>query len=413
MTTKVRVLLMAGIVLGTIWLSGCGTYKCGITFGASTCSGTTTTTATPSAFAFAVDQGGTIDGYTLSASTSTFAATSPYTAPTISTNTGGVGVVVAQGKYLYAVIEDTQQIYGYTIGSSGSLTALANFPVSVPIAGIPSVTYNQYAVITNPAGTLLFISDAADEAIFVYQISSSGQLQAVTNSPFTGLTIEPQNMAMDGQGRFLYVADDSIDHNDYFVEVYSVSSSGAISQISGNPFSMQSCCWEMFGDGTGKYLVGISGNTLSVSGIDDKNIYVYNIDQTTGALSTATGSPFAAQYVPFNIALQPIPITGSTQLIYSFGINDQDTATNPIEAFQLNTSTGQITELASSPFNSLTVSTAWGQFDPSGTYLFYYTGVSPAVSLGAMTVNSDGTLSPIGSAAVLTTPGYWAASDVP
>jgi 6-phosphogluconolactonase (cycloisomerase 2 family) len=410
MRTIVRALLLAGIVLGAMWLSGCGTYKCGITFGSSTCSGTTPPTSEPSAFAFAVDQtNSTIDGYTLSASTSTFAATSPYTAPPISQNTGGVGMVVAQGKYLYAVIADSQQIYGYTIGSNGSLTALSNFPVTAPLAGVASATWNEQVVITNPAGTMLFISNAADAEILVYQISSAGQLTPASVFPFATVGLESQNMAMDGQGRFLYVADDSVSHSDSFVEAFSVSSAGVLTSI--GTYSVQPCCWEMYGDGTGKYLVGISGNTNSISGIDDKSVYVYNIDQTTGALSTASGSPFTTQNVPFNIALQPIPITGSTQLIYSVGINDQDTATNPIEALQLNTSTGQITEL--STFTSPSVSTTWVQFDPSGQYLFYYSGVAPTVSVGAMSVNANGTLTTIGTAASLTSPGYWAASDVP
>ena len=99
--------------------------------------------------------------------------------------------------------------------------------------------------------------------------------------------------------------------------------------------------------------------------------------------------------------------------MYSFSIADSGTSTNPIEGFQLNTGTGALTELTGSPFSSLTAQTAWGQFDPSGAYLFYYAGTAPSVSLGVLSVSTSGGLSSVGSTAALTTPGYWAVSDVP
>lgn len=414
MTTRIRALMIAGVVLATIWIAGCDHYVCtsGATFGNSSCTSTGTTPGSASALAFAVDQtNGTIDGYTLSGSA--VAATSSYTAPAFTTGTPSEGMVVAQGKYVYVVAQVTQQIFGYSISSSGGLSALSGFPMTVTgMGGIADESYNQQVVITNPAGTLLFISEFANETILVYQIGTSGQLTLA--SAFSTLPLlEPQNMAMDGQGRFLYVAESSSDHEDTFIMGYAVSSTGQLTEISGSPFSMQPCCWEMAGDGTGKYLVGISGKTASLYGTDDDSIYVYSIDQTSGALSTVSGSPFLTQYAPFNIVLQPIPVTGTSQLVYSFSVNDEATGTNPIEGFQLNTSTGQISELSDSPFTSLSVETAWGQFDPSGDFLFYYTGTAPTVGLGAMSVGSDGSLTALGAAVALTTPGYWAVSDVP
>ncbi len=109
--------------------------------------------------------------------------------------------------------------------------------------------------------------------------------------------------------------------------------------------------------------------------------------------------------------MQPTSTNG--EYVYSFGINDAGSAFNPIEGFQLNTSSGALTELSSSPFSSLTVQTAWAQFDPSGAYLFYYAGSAPSVSLGVLSVSTSGGLTSVGSTAALTTPGYWAVSDVP
>ena len=88
-------------------------------------------------------------------------------------------MVVAQGQYVYVVLQIVQQIYGFSISSTGTLTALNGFPIPLSaIGGIPADGFAQNSVITNPAGTLLFISSATDEQIAVYQIGSDGSLTA-------------------------------------------------------------------------------------------------------------------------------------------------------------------------------------------------------------------------------------------
>jgi 6-phosphogluconolactonase (cycloisomerase 2 family) len=418
MAIKVRMLLSSVVVLSMMWLVGCsGHYHCGTTFGGTCSTGTTTTTSpsTANAFAYVVDENGTMDGYALNTTAATFGAVSTYTAPTISPNRGGVGVVVAQGKYLYAVLEDVQQIYGWSIDSSGNLTALTGFPLSLPsLSGISALTYNQDVVITNPAGTLLFISEAVNEQILVYQISSTGALTAATGSPFsTGLIpLSPQNMGMDGLGRFLYVSQVSSTHSGTYVVGFAVSSTGAtageLTLIPGTPFNIP--LWEMQGDPSGNYLVGISGKVQFLYGSDDNSLYVYSINQKTGALTATAGSPTSTVYAPFNIAMQPTSVNG--EYIYSFSINDADTATNPIEAYKLDPTTGALSLVTGSPFNASTP-TAFGEFDQSGNYLFIYSGVSPSYSLGVLNVASSGALTETLPTASLVTGGYFAASDVP
>jgi hypothetical protein len=362
------------------------------------------------ALAYVVDQNGTIDGYALNTTAATFGPASGFAAPVVPVNLGGAGMVVAQGQFLYAVFEDLQQIYGWSIDSSGNLTALSGFPISVPLSNIAALTYNQQVVMTNPTGTLLFISEFADEQILVYQISSSGALTAAAGSPFSTLpaSLEPQNMAMDGLGRFLYVGEDSGDHSGAFVVGYAVSSAGVLTEIPGSPFNIP--IWEMQGEPSGNYLLGISGKTQFLFGADDKSLYVYNIDQTTGALSAVVGSPFPTVYTPFNFTVQPTATNG--EFIYSFGFDDSGVGTNPIEGYQLNTTTGALTAVAGSPFNGLS-STVWGQFDQSGAYLFGYSAATPDVSLAVINVSSTGVLSETLASTPLTTGGYWAPTDLP
>jgi 6-phosphogluconolactonase len=417
MRMKVRALL-SFVVLITMGLVGCGGhYTCGITFGSSTCTPPSTGvsgggggSSAANALAYVVDQKGTIDGYALNTTAGTFGPASGFTAPIVPVNLGSAGVVVAQGKFLYAVFEDLQQIYGWSIDSSGNLTALSGFPVSVSLSNIGAFTYNQQVVIINPAGTLLFISEFGNEQILVYQISSSGALTAATGSPFSTLpaSLEPQNMAMDGLGRFLYVGEDSGDHSGAFVVGYAVSSAGVLTEIAGSPFNIP--IWSMQGEPSGNYLLGISGRVQFLFGSDDKSLYVYNIDPTTGALSAVVGSPFPTVYAPFNIAVQPTSTNG--EFIYSFGFDDSGSGTNPVEGYQLNTSTGGLSAVAGSPFSGLS-STAWGQFDQSGSYLFGYSAATPDVSLSVLNVSSTGVLTEVLASTPLTTTGYWAPTDIP
>ena len=165
--------------------------------------------------------------------------------------------------------------------------------------------------------------------------------------------------------------------------------------------------FEMSGDPSGNFLIGISGETLYDGFPDDDNLYVYSIDQTTGAL-TVPGTEYTTNYAPYNIAMQPTATNG--EFVYSFSLNAAGVA-NPVEAYQMNPTTGALSAVQGSPFMTLQAA-PWGQFDQSGSYLFYYFGVSPA-SLGVFNVATTGGLTQPVTPVPLATTGYWAASDTP
>jgi hypothetical protein len=197
MTIRARVLLSLLTVLATMFLVNCRDYSCG-GFGALPCTSTTGTGGTgpfggsgggskASAFAFAVDDAGTIDGYTLNTTAGTFAGTSGYTAPVVPPNDGGVGMVVAQEQFLYAGFGSAGALYAWSIDpTTGGLTAISGSPYTAPFLSDYGLGVGQANMITNPAGTLLFISDTLQNEIYVYTIGSGGVLTLVTGSPFAG-----------------------------------------------------------------------------------------------------------------------------------------------------------------------------------------------------------------------------------
>lgn len=418
MAMKVRALVSSLVVLATMCLVGCGHYTCGTTFGSSTCtpSGSGLSqdggTSTNAAYVFAADSSsGTIDGYTLDTTANTLGPTSGYTAPTIPKDMGA-GMVVAQGTFLYAAFRSTNQIFGWTISNSGGLTSITGSPYSALfLTSINSGAVAQQNMITNPAGTFLFFSDPVQNTIYVYSIGSGGALTAVTGSPFPA-GISPLNLATDGLGKYLYATDGFFgNHTASQVAAFAISSTGSLTTVPGSPFGFP--MWQVAGEPTGQFLIGTTGNSVPSSGVDDNHLYVFSINQTTGALAQV-GTPVPTVYSPFTIAVQP---NKGGSLVYSFGINDTDTAYNPIEGYQIG-STGTLIAVSGSPFG--TVATGyWGQFDQSGGLLFDYSSVvdpstnTVVTTLGGLGVGSGGVLTQPTTPLTLTTGGYWVVTDVP
>jgi len=426
MTMRLRILIVLTVALGQMFWSSCGHYSCTDTFSANNCSagggggggigtGGGGGSSTASAFAFVIDQTlGSIDGYTLTAGSSSFQATADYVGPTIPTGDPGTGMVVVQKKFLYAVFAPENLIYGWSISSSGTLATLNGFPVSVTptLTGtIPVTTYHQVSVITNPSGTLLFIAQALLNQILVFQVGSTGALTAATPAFVSTGADSPMNLGMDGLGDYLYVTEDPnlSTHTAAKTAAYVVGATGTLTAVPGSPFTFP--MWQVQGDLSGQYLIGISGNSTAISGVDDKNIYVFAITQTgasAGAIAAVAGSPFATTYSPFNLTVNPVG-----EFAYTFSVNPDDTGNNPTEAFALTQGTGAITVVPGSPFANL-YDGGNGQFEQSGTYLFSHSGdlsLATSAQLAALVTSSTGALTQPFSNVQLSTSGYWAVTD--
>jgi len=427
------------VVLATMFLAGCGgSYNCQVTFGSSTCTpsgsgfggggGGGGGGTTPTAFAFAVDQGGTIDGFTLNSSAGTFAPITNFVAPsTAILSNPGAGMVIAQQTgqqpFVYALFgQPNNELFGWSMSTSGVLTPVITPPAALALNLDPSIPFNQYSMTTNPQGTLLFIADSFDYEILVFQISNTGALTAVTGSPFpTPVGLNPGNLTTDGLGKYLYVTQTLLNHTGAKVLGYSIgdgtngTTMGALTQLSSSPFAFK--MWQLQGDASGGFLVGTTGNSAAAgfSGVDDRNLYVFSIQQTATTTPAGTltevGTGFGTTNSPLNIAVQP-PSSGG-EFVYSFGINDTDSAYNPIEGYQLG-ATGTLTAISGFPTTGIATG-HWGQFDQSGANLFVYSSISNGTSvvtqLGALTIGSNGIPTEPTSPATLITPGYWVMTD--
>ena len=410
------------MIASVLVLGGCGyQYKCGVTFGSSSCSssgsglGTTGTTSGHAAFAYNIVFAGAVNGAALSSgSSASFQNIANFTAPTVPANDESAEIVVVPKKFVYASFPSSQQLYAWSINATdGGLSAVSGSPFT--LSGLGSMIVNATGVpftsmAVNPAGTLLFLAYSSAAEIDVYQIGSTGTLTQVPGAPFSSGTLQPYNLSFDGLGNYLYVTTGA-EGTGQQVAAFSIGSSGALTAVQGSPFAFN--MWQLQGDPSGKYMIGISGRSNALNGFtDDTSLYVFSIQQSganAGALTQVSGSPFKTLFAPINLAMQPVSSNGS--FVYSFSVNVL--GPNSIEGYQLDTSSGTLTAMSNSPFSNIGTA-PWGQFDQSGAYLFIFDSTNTNSSLGVLNVASGtGTpTEPLGPV-TLEPSKYFAVSDAP
>ena len=161
-------------------------------------------------------------------------------------------------------------------------------------------------------------------------------------------------------------------------------------------------------------MIGTTGQSVAVNGIDNDNLYVFGIT-TSGANAgaiTQIGSVSTGSNSPLDIAVQS---NTNGNLVYSFGIADSDLAFNPVDGFSLD-SAGTLTTLSSSPFSNAAVGER-RTVDQSGAFLFVYGGIfnqgtqTITYQMGAFDVGTGGALTQPTSTLTLTNGGFFAVTD--
>ena len=295
------------------------------------------------------------------------------------------GVVIAQEKWFYESLGTSIAAYSIN-GTTGALTALTGSP-------FPTSDTEAYGISTDPAGKFLFQSAANDDQVTVFAINQTdGTLTSVGSF---GVGFFAAQATTDGLGRYLYVTAGNLGGE---VAIFSIGATGFLTPIAGSPFSITIA--QLRSEPSGNFLVGVTGNGANNGFPSDNHVYVYAIDQSTGALSPVSGSPFLTTYTPGTFAVSP-----SGTLVYTF--NQTVSGSSPMEGFQLDTTSGALTALSSSPFTSLTASD--GMFDQSGAFLFLYSSGSLSV---ASVDSTTGALTPVGSPVTNVGPSTdWAPTD--
>ncbi len=190
-----------------------------------------------------------------------------------------------QGKFLYAL--EGSGIAAFSYGVSGTLTAVQGSPFNpfngVSMAQIEGESSGKYLVgTTAEAGGG---SGIVDRSLYVFAISATGALTAAAGSPVTTV-YPPVYVAVSPNGSFVYTFNEETDLTTNLtvvdpMEGYGLSSAGALTPISGSPFTQETATIGKF-DQSGLYIFAEGGipNT-SIGGT-----FAYGASTTTGALTS-------------------------------------------------------------------------------------------------------------------------------
>jgi len=246
----------------------------------------------------------------------------------------GNDMIVVNKQFLYLPQSDSLTIQAFTINHTTGALTA--------IAGSPFPTAGANSVTSDPAGRFLFAGNDNTGVISVFQINSTtGVLTPAPGSPFSAFNLDFAHvLAVDGTGNFLYASQGlpALPIYEFTID----QNTGAISPAVGSPFALGVAGVRT--DFTGKFAIGLTGTT------GDNHLYVFSIDVTTGALSPVSNSPFATvTATPLNLRVHP-----SSQFVYSFGL-DSNSANAALEGFAIDPGTGALTALANSPFTSLPI----------------------------------------------------------
>jgi len=197
----------------------------------------------------------------------------------------------------------------------------------------------------------VYAANANDSKISIFNILSGGQLSAVVN---VNTAANPFFVLPSLDAKFLYVANKSAN----MISVYTINqSTGALSEISGSPFATNALPYSLAFNPTGSVLY-IGHESAAVQAVS-----AYSVNTSTGAITQISGSPFfvAAGSTPAAVMVSPDGknlYVGSTQ------------STTNAHGFSINQTTGALTQLIGSPYllinNAISVAA-----HPSGNFVYF------------------------------------------
>jgi 6-phosphogluconolactonase len=196
---------------------------------------------------------------------------------------------------------------------------------------------------------------------------STGALNPVPGSPYTvaGAVASADDVATDPLGRFLFVGSETGSN----IWVYQINSStGALTATTGSPFTTG-----LAAGGATDILTVDAGGTFLYAGQIDPTLGVggYSIDQTTGALTALQGSPFLLKVAQLHASPKAELLLGTAAVQDSITSAAAPPTDTHLYVFAINPVTGVPTAVSGSPFQT---GTGAAPFDfvisPNGSFVY-------------------------------------------
>jgi 6-phosphogluconolactonase (cycloisomerase 2 family) len=233
-------------------------------------------------------------------------------------------------------------------------------------------------------GDFLYVGNGNNTYIAGFGVSSSGALSVLSGSPYNN-GVAAQSLAVTPSNTFLYAGTTN------GIYVYAINSNGSITvQNSGSAAAQDVIATAMQVDSTGNYLLAVGISTS----LQAQAIGIYQIDPTTGLLTALTGSPLGlytgTTATPTVVAPTGMLITANSSFVYvSLG-------TLGVQVLTLGTGGALSIGTAPTFLPPLSTSTSPADYglasNPSSTFLFV---AEINTGLRELSIGTNGTLNEI------------------
>jgi 6-phosphogluconolactonase (cycloisomerase 2 family) len=260
--------------------------------------GLATTTGTPGIGIYQIGSGGVI----------TAESGSPlalYSGPASSTPSATLAtgmLITPNNAYVYVSLGNLG-VQVLTLGSGGALST-GNAPTILPPFS-KSSSPSDYGLASDPNSKYLFVSEL-NTGLRVLSIGTGGSLNEISGSPYATGT-GPKAVTVDPTGSYVYV----MNYGSNNITGYSLNAtSGQLTAISGSPFaSGGQAPLAMVSDNTKKYMAVINSGNNGSSGNNDLQIFSYSTTTpgalVAGATATTGTDPTNPQAVVATFASTP------------------------------------------------------------------------------------------------------------
>jgi 6-phosphogluconolactonase (cycloisomerase 2 family) len=208
-------------------------------------------------------------------------------------------VIHPSGKFLYVANpgQGENDISLFDIASNGYLTEVPPRTTVAPLGVLPKL------LLMDPSGNYLYVMNATSDNISVFSIDSkSGVLTQVVGSPFSvgGLTLTPLDMQLTPNGNFLYVSVNGGQAESSNGSIFGFSVNAGALQLLTPPF--------VNADGVNPNGLAVdpSGKYLYVANTQSQSISILSILPSGALEDNVQGSPLADIYTdPVSLLLDP------------------------------------------------------------------------------------------------------------
>lgn len=263
---------------------------------------------------------------------------------------GGGSTPVTSGEYLWEVGGGTNTLaYASISTTTGALS-------SPTVAGGPASNPTAYpSVVVSPSGNFLCAFYWNFSEVETFEMTGPGLQLTPPLEPVMSIPYE-MSMTMHPSGKFLYVVTSGIQSS--IQEISLDSNTGAMTL---GPAIEESADLRLG-------VFDPAGQFLFVNDLTGGRIFVYQVDETKGSLTAVTNSPFA---LPSGEQPSILAIGGSGASLFLYAnLYTPSAGGGGITAFSINSSTGALTVVPGSPFQTGGDAPGYFSVDPSRNFLY-------------------------------------------